>query len=489
MFAEIHIERGRIRAVLPCSVGTIIRTETDSYEYPGCHVLPGFVDSHAHIVGYGERLSMPSLHGATSLEEACQLLAAAVRTEKPWIQAMGWNHEQWSVPQLPSRADLDRVSDTVPIVAMRVDGHAMWVNSAALRAAGIEPSNHSGMLIDDEMRPIWSIQPTSTHDEVREQILAATTEWVRHGVTEIHDMDVAPHWLDAFRELAESGHLPVRVQSFVRGQHNEWSDEGLLPAGGELHRVAGVKLFSDGALGSRGALLRTPYTDLPDTRGIELLSVDEMITRMRDIVDAGWPAIAVHAIGDAAVRNVLDAYAVIRSMPGGEEMILRIEHAQHVAPEDVQRFTQLGVIACVQSSHCISDATMASKRLGSERLAWSYRWRSLRDAAVTFTGGSDAPIEPPSVLDGLRAFVHRVPYGHTASWYASECITTSEAVQAYTSDAHRASGMEYRRGKLEVGFDADLVVLSHDLVAEASLIPEEVVVRATFTAGRLRYAG
>ena len=489
MFAEIHIERGRIRAILPCTTGTIIRTETDSYEYPGCHVLPGFVDSHAHIVGYGERLSMPSLHEATSLEEAIDILVSALNPDRQWVQAMGWNHEQWSVPQLPSRADLDRVSHDVPIVAMRVDGHAMWVNSAALRAAGIDPVQHSGMLVDDEMRPIMAVQPRASHDEVREQILAATTEWVRHGVTEIHDMDVAPQWLDAFRELAESGHLPVRVQSFVRGQHNEWNDEGLLPAGGELHRIAGVKLFSDGALGSRGALLRTPYADQSDALGIELLAVDELVTRMRDIVDAGWPAIAVHAIGDAAVRNVLDAYAVVRSMPGGKDMILRIEHAQHVAPDDVQRCAELGIIACVQSSHCISDATMAVKRLGSDRLAWSYRWRSLLDAGVVITGGSDAPIEPPSVLDGLRAFVHRIPYGHATPWHAAECITTSEALRAYTSDAHRASGMEYRRGAIEVGFDADLVVLSHDLLDHASHIVDNVAIRATFTAGKLRYAG
>lgn len=489
MFAEIHIERGRIRAVLPCAVGTIVRTETDTYEFPDSHVLPGFVDSHAHIVGYGERLSMPSLHAATSLDEVRQRLAAALRADKPWLQAMGWNHEHWSTPQLPTREDLDHVSDSVPIVAMRVDGHAMWVNSAALRAAGIDPTHHSGMLIDDDMRPIWAVQPKPTRDELREQILAATTEWARQGVTEVHDMDVAPEWLESFRELAESGHLPVRVQSFVRGQHNEWMNEGLLPAGGELHRIAGVKLFSDGALGSRGALLRTPYSDQLDTRGIELLSVDEMITRMREIVEAGWPAIAVHAIGDAAVRNVLDAYTAVRSMPGGEDLILRIEHAQHVAQDDVHRFADLGIIACVQSSHCMSDASMAVKRLGDERLAWSYRWRSLLDAGVTITGGSDAPIEPPSVIEGLRAFVHRIPYGHTTPWCASECISASEAVRSYTRDAHRASGMEYRRGKLEVGYDADIVVVSHDLLDNASHIPDDVAIRATFTAGRLRYAG
>jgi predicted amidohydrolase YtcJ len=372
---------------------------------------------------------------------------------------------------------------------MRVDGHAMWVNSAALHAAGIEPSEHSGLLVDEEMQPVWKAMPVPSQDELRQQVLSATSEWVRHGVTEIHDMDVAPEWLDVFRELAESGHLPVRIQSFVRGQHREWAREGLLPAGGELHRLAGVKLFADGALGSRGAFLRTPYSDDPSNYGIELLSVPELIDRMTEIVDAGWPCIAVHAIGDAAVRNVLDAYSAIRALPGGSDMILRIEHSQHVAPEDVQRFAELKVLACVQSSHCLSDASMAEKRLGAERLSWSYRWRTLLSAGVTVTGGSDAPIESPSVVEGLRAFVDRVPIGHSAAWCGAERITAAEALDAYTSIAHCASGMEYRRGRIEVGYDADLVVVSHDIAADEHSIPNDVIVRATFTAGRLRYAG
>lgn len=489
MFAELHIERGRIRAVLPCATGTIIRTETDTYEYPGCHVLPGFVDSHAHVVGYGERLALLSLYDASSLQDCVARIADRVRMDDSWVRAMGWNHENWDVPNLPTREALDVCSPAVPVVAMRVDGHAMWVNTAALNAAGIDPTNHPGVLIDDAMQPVWDAMPASSIAEVRQQVLAATAEWVRHGVTEIHDMDVAPVWLEVFRELAESGQLPVRIQSFVRGQHREWIREGLLPAGGELHRIAGVKLFADGALGSRGALLRSPYTDDASTHGIELLSVPELTERMIEIVEAGWPCIAVHAIGDAAVRNVLDAYRVVRDHPSGSDMILRIEHAQHVAPEDVVRMAEMNIIACVQSSHCLSDASMAEKRLGSDRLSWSYRWRSLLSTGVTITGGSDAPIESPSVLEGLHAFVHRIPRGHDASWCSAERISCSEAVDAYTSVAHCASGMEYRRGRVEVGYDADLVIVSHDLCADEDGVPDGVVVRATLTAGRLRYAG
>ena len=488
MFAEIHIERGRIRAVLPCTIGTIVRTETDSYEFPGCHVSPGFVDSHAHVVGLGERLSAVSLHDAVSLEDCLSRITSSITDGTSWVRAMGWNQERWSSNQWPSRDDLDRCSSVIPIVAMRVDGHAMWVNTAALRAAGIEPTGRTGLLIDDAMRPVWSALPAFSREEVREQILRATNEWVQHGVTEIHDMDVAPEWLEPFRELAESGHLPVRIQSFVRGQDREWIEAGLLPAGGELHRIAGVKLFADGALGSRGAYLRSPYSDDTATHGIELLPVDVMTSRMREIVDAGWPCIAVHAIGDAAVRNVLDAYDVIRGLPDGRDAILRIEHAQHVHPDDVERFARLGVIACVQSTHCCSDAIMAEKRLGADRLPWSYRWKTLLDAGITMTGGSDAPIESSSVLDGLRAFVHRTPYGKPSSWMPAERITSQQAVDAYTSIAHHAAGMEYRRGALRVGFDADLVITSHDVCEHSDRIGDDIRIQATFTAGRLRYS-
>ncbi len=488
MFAEIHIERGRIRAVLPCLTGTIVRTETDSFEFPGCHVSPGFVDSHAHVVGLGERLAAVSLHDAPSLEDCLSRLSGSITSETTWLRAMGWNQERWSSRDWPSREDLDRCSSVIPIIAMRVDGHAMWVNTAALKAAGLDPTSQSGILIDDAMRPVWSAMPASSREEVREQILRATNVWVQHGVTEIHDMDVLPEWLECFRELAESGHLPVRIQSFVRGQDREWIEAGLLPAGGELHRIAGVKLFADGALGSRGAYLRSQYSDNVTTQGIELLSVDMLTSRMREIVDAGWSCIAVHAIGDAAVRNVLDAYDVVRGLPDGRDLILRIEHAQHVHPDDVDRCRRLGVIACVQSTHCCSDAMMAEVRLGAERLPWAYRWKTLIDAGITMTGGSDAPIESPSVIEGLRAFVHRTPYGMSSSWMPAERITSQQAVDAYTAIAHHAAGMEYRRGALHVGFDADLVVTSHDVCEYSDHIGNDISIQATFTAGRLRYS-
>jgi hypothetical protein len=338
------------------------------------------------------------------------------------------------------------------------------------------------------MEPVLAVIPEPDIDDLQRMILAATRLCAAHGITEIHDMDVAHSWLEAFRLLAENGTLPVRVQSFVRAQHDEWITLGQLPAGGEFHRLVGVKLFADGALGSRGALLRAPYHDDPSTSGLELLTVDQLVKACRAAIDAGWPCIAVHAIGDAAVRNVLDAYATVRSWSDGADMILRIEHAQHVAPDDVVRMADLRVFACVQPSHCMSDAVMAEHRLGADRLPWSYRWRSLIDAGITVTGGSDFPIEDPDVLFGLASFVHRTPPGMSAPWMPDERISIDEALAAYTINAHRAADVDYRRGRIDVGMDADVVIIDRDITACSAEELQQAHIMATFTAGRRRYS-
>ncbi len=488
MFAELHVERGRIRAILPCVTGTIIRTETDTFEFPGCSVYPGFVDNHAHILGLGEKLSFVSLHDAETESDCIHRLTMGSTNTHGWLRAMGWNQEQWNSRSWPTRGALDDVFPDTPVVAMRVDGHAAWVNSTALTLAGIDAADHSGVLVDAEMEPLLNVIPPHSADDIRAMILAATTYCSSMGITEIHDMDVAEVCLEPFRLLAEQGTLPVRVQSFVGAQHDEWQEIGLLPAGGEFHRLTGVKFYADGALGSRGAALRAPYADSPASKGFELLSIEQMVRKARAAVDAGWPAIAIHAIGDAAVRNVLDVYETVRAWDDGNDVILRIEHAQHVHPEDVQRMADLRVFACVQPSHCISDATMAERRLGPDRLTWAYRWRSLLDAGIQMGAGSDFPIESPSVLAGLKAFVSRTPGGMSDPWQGQERISMIEALRAYTSGAHATSGMEYRRGTLSIGYDADMVVVDRDV--ESCDLDELVDTRvmATFTAGKLRYS-
>lgn len=501
MFAELHIERGRIRSILPCPTGTIIRNETDTWTFPACHVLPGFVDAHCHLLGLGEKLESIALHHATSESHAIELLAAALSNsaEGGVVYAMGWNQESWPDAQWPSSNSLDALPGSPMVVASRVDGHALWVSSNVLRAARIDATTAdpeggrilrhpdgtpTGVLIDSAMDLVREILPSPSIEDLERRYLAAARYCAAHGITEVHDMDVAPEWLEPLRVLAERGALPLRVQAMVRGQHNEWYDAGLLPAGGELLRVAGVKLFADGALGSRGAFLSAPYHDEPTTCGLQVLTPGDIIARAEHILDAGWWVVCIHAIGDAAVSNVLDAYEHIRSMPGGSDIILRLEHAQHMQPSDVARCARLGVIASVQPTHCLSDAHMAEQRLGADRLAWSYRWRSLLDAGITVCGGSDFPIEEPNVIRGIDALCRRVPDGDSQPWQPQEIVGRDSAIDLMTRTPHIAADMQYRRGRIELGYDADLVILDRDVATCPDDQIAETVVMGTFVAGK-----
>lgn len=478
MFAEIHIERGRIRSVLPADNATTILTESQRFEFPDCYVYPGFVDNHLHLYGFGSKLNLPSLYSANSEDECVALLSASQSRRSDWIVAMGWNQELWSPHKYPSKESLDKAFPDTPVVASRVDGHAIWVNSCALLAAGLDPNLYSGVLVDDEMKPIYSAIPLPNAQDVEKCLLMAANDLSSRGITEVHDMDIDPIVLDPLRSLAESGVLPIRIQSFVRAQGNEWQKAGLLPAGGEFLRLAGIKMFADGALGSRGARLWQEYADDDSTRGTLLLDAETIAERCRVAINGGWTCIATHAIGDEAASVVLDAYGIVRSWDDAQETILRMEHAQIVSGADVQRMKALKVMACVQPLHYVSDVEMALQRLGPDRLVDAYRWRSLIDAGVIVGAGSDAPIEPPDIIAGIDAFVRRKP---------SERISPQEALIAYTHNAHVTSGMEYRRGSIKPGFDADLVILDTNILdCELDAISSARVV-STFTAGKQRY--
>ena len=476
---ELHFERGRIRAIVPTTDhAVVIRNETSSYEFPGATVLPGFVDNHLHLMGLGQRLMMPSLHAATSPSECVEILRRAHEQHSmQWLRSMGWNQELWSPASMPDSHWLDDAFPDVPVVASRVDGHAFWVNAEASRRAGVP---HRPVVVDTDMDPFWAAIPKPDAATITTYLETAAAYLSAFGITEIHDMDVAPHVVEVLRSLVESGRFPIRVQSFVSAQHDEWESAGLLPAAGEIQRTAGLKLFADGALGSRGAALLAPYTDDPSTSGLLLKTSTDIAAAARKAIDAGWWCLAVHAIGDAAVREVLDAYTIVRSWPDGQDLLLRIEHAQHMHASDVSRCAELGVFACVQPSHCTSDAAMAERRLGHDRLADAYRWRSLLDAGVRVAAGSDAPIESASVLAGLADFVQR-------PWQQQERLTMAEALEAYGRTAHASADVDYRRGTIALGFDADVVVLDRDPMTCPADELTQIRVLATFMAGQCRF--
>lgn len=478
---ELHVERGRIRAILPSDNGLTIRTEHQTFTYPKAVVYPGFVDAHVHLLGLGKRLTTPSLYDANSEDECVALLQQAPVPANGWLQAMGWNQENWDVPDLPTMQSITAAFPRIPVVCTRVDGHAMWLNAEALRMAGI--THPTGVLVDGEMDAVVHAIPSTSREEIEQQLVVASRAFARAGVTEVHDMDVAPATVGVTRELAESARLAVRVQSFVSAQNDEWVNAHMLPAGGERQRTVGVKMYADGALGSRGAALISNYEDTPH-RGSVLLTVEQMEHKVLQAVQAGWWSIAIHAIGDAAVRNVLDAYERVREHPDGSDVILRIEHAQHVNSADVHRFSKLNVIASVQPTHAESDAQMAKSRLGEQRLQDAYRWKSLLDSGAQICFGTDAPIESESVLRTIDVAIngYAIP---VQEHQTSECVSLEQAIDSVTSSAHASVGVDFRRGSLAIGMDADLVVFDRALPEAANGNPREVKVLATFTAGVL----
>ncbi|GAB1430614.1 amidohydrolase [Ignavibacteria bacterium] len=501
MQAIIRIERGRILSVEPYFGAVIIISETGTETYPNAWALPGLTDSHGHILGLGKSLRGLNLYDARSANECAARAAAYTFGNGNWITGMGWNQELWEQNIYPTAAILDAVLPAVPVYLSRADGHAAWVNSEALRLAGLTPATPdpdggtimreksgkpTGILIDNAMELVRKHIPPANAAEKQACIIAGLAECSRMGLTEVHDMDVSSDLFDFFRETAERGALSLRVQSFAKAQNNEWVTDGLLPAGGELFRICGLKFYADGALGSHGAALLDPYSDAQGNTGLLLMSESELFNKAKLGLEYDWH-IATHAIGDAANRMVLNVYEHLREQGyTPKDAILRIEHAQIVHPDDIDRFSRHDIKAAVQPIHCVSDARMAEHRLG-RRCEYAYPWRSLRNAGVGLAGGSDFPIESCSPLAGIDAFTRRIPFGESDAWFGAERITRQEAVLAYTIWAHEAAGQDYRRGFLLPKYDADITIMSENLLTYSEDNIPNIEILATYVAGTRKY--
>ncbi len=493
-------ERGRITSFIPGESGVTIITERDTHTYPNGWLYPGFTDTHAHIFGLGARLAGLALYDCKSAKECVEKTLSIKPTHGEWYVGMGWNQELWENIGFPDKTILDEYFPNNPVYLSRADGHTAWVNSAALEAAGItddisdpaggtivrtESGELSGILIDHAMDLVKIHIPKLSDEEIKQRIILATRQCAQWGLTEVHDMDVNPTYLPVFREMAESGTLPIRVISYVSAQNDEWDKENLLPAVGEFLQIAGIKFYVDGALGSRGAALLEPYSDSKETTGLFLIDRNTLYNKAKYGLESGWQ-ISTHAIGDAANRMVLEVYEELRKDFVKEDYILRIEHAQIVHPDDSSRFFMNGIFAAVQPIHCISDATMAEQRLG-ERCSYGYPYNNLLQKGTIIGGGSDFPIESGNPLLGIDAFVNRIPMNGESTWQGHERISRTEALYAYTCNAHILSGNEYRRGKIEIKHDADFTILDTNIMeCENSAIKESQVI-ATYTAGIRRY--
>ena len=503
---EVAITDGRMVALVPpADAAPWRRAAAEVVDLHGAHVFPGWTESHGHLVAYGAALEEVDLDGATSLDEvvARARQAAAKLPPGAWVLGRGWDQNLWADKSFPTNRSLSAAVPDHPVLLGRVDGHAVLANAAALAAAGVtrataEPpggrivrdaaGEPTGVFLDAAAELVNRAVPAPTAADIERRVRLAGRHLAAFGITQIDDADTLPPELAVLRAMHAAGTLPLRVYVMLNTNDDGFLD-GELAAGPRVSRdgmlaVRAVKLFADGALGSRGALLSAPYSDDRSTRGIEVTSEARMADVVGRAVRAGFQP-CIHAIGDAAVTRVLDVYE--RELGArGDVLRPRVEHAQTVRPEDVPRFAEEGAIASVQPIHCTADMPWAPARLGPTRIAWAYRWRSLLDAGARLCLGSDVPVASPDPRLGMWAAVtRRTPEGTPASgWNPAERLSPAEAMAGYTSWAAYAAFEEDWRGRIAPGFAADLTVLDRDPTVGDPAAFLHVKVLRTVVAGR-----
>ncbi len=476
---------------------------TQRIDAGGRTLLPGLIDAHGHVMGLGLALSQLDLTGTKSLAELQARLKAyaAANPDLPWITGRGWNQELWADKRFPTAIDLDAVVADRPVWLERVDGHASVGNSAAMKAAGVTAATRApaggriekgadgrptGLFVDAATALVDSKVPPPTAAQRDGALLKAQAMLLEHGLTAAADMGTSAEDWAAMRRLYGDGRLQVRVIGYAGGSD---SLRAIAPNGptGWLHRdrlrLGGIKLYADGALGSRGAWLKQPYADKPDTRGLALLTPAELRTQAGAASAKGFQ-LAVHAIGDAANDMVLDTFEQLGSARGDKRW--RVEHAQVVDPADLSRFARGKVIASMQPVHQTSDRLMAEARLGLRRLTGAYAWQTLDRSGARLALGSDFPVEHPNPFHGLAAGISRQGLDDQppGGWRPWERLTFAQALAGFTRDAAWAGFAEDRFGSLEPGKWADFILVDRDVSGATPHDLAQTQVQQTWIAGK-----
>ena len=480
---------------------------TETIDLAGATVIPGLVDAHAHIASLGETLETVRLYDTTSWEQVIARTKerAATTPKDGWIVGDGWDQNDWAGAKgFPVHDALSAAVPDHPAFLQRVDGHAAIANAKALAVAGITKDTKdppggkivrgkdgaaTGVLVDEAMQLVARHIPAPTHAQRKERILKAQAEILKSGLTGVHDAGVDGAGLAAFEELEREGKLQMRVYAMLDGADAELLEKRFAakPVVGDRLTVRSVKLYADGALGSRGAALLAPYSDDEDNRGLLIMDAAKIERITRDALAAGFQ-VNVHAIGDRGNREALDAFErALAATPAAKDARLRVEHAQVIAPEDIPRFAKLGVIASMQPTHATSDMPWAEARLGKERVKGAYAWRSLKKAGARLAFGSDFPVEGVSPIWGLHAAVTRQDRKNAPAggWQPQERLDAREALEGFTTGAAYAAFEEATRGTIEAGKFADLVVLSGDPLTVKPAELHTLRVRKTIVGGKV----
>ena len=503
----IYVTGGVIREVGAADALRAAHPNARVVDASSATILPGLTDAHGHLYGLGLSLDIVDLNGTTSYEEVIARVkaraASAARGE--WILGRGWDQNDWEVKQFPTSGPLDAAIPDHPVLLERVDGHATLANTAAMRAAGdlsamkdpdgghIErdaSGNPTGVFIDTAAALVERAQPPVSAAQRKARVLAAAQAIAATGLTEMHDAGIDPATIIAVKELIDEKRFPIRVYAMLGDNApllDEWFDNGpLMNYGGRL-TVRAVKLYADGALGSRGAALLAPYSDDPGNSGLMIAKPEHLEDVARRGRTAGFQ-INTHAIGDRGARNTIDAYA--RAGVGASDRY-RVEHLQVIALEDVPKLVRHGIIASMQPTHATSDMYWAEARVGPERIKGAYAWRTILNAGGRLALGSDFPVEAVNPFFGIYAGVTRQdqkgwPEG---GWRPAERLTLAETIRGFTLDAAYAAFEEGTRGTIEPGKLADFTIVEGDLYTMPAEELYKAKVRATVVGGEVVFDG
>ncbi len=475
----------------------------------GRTMLPGLIDAHGHVMGLGA-MKLQADVGTASVEEALLRVRqfAQAHPDSAWVTGRGWNQVIWNLGRFPTAKELDSAVSDRPVWLSRVDGHAGWANSVAMQRAGIDkntvdPSggrierdaegNPNGVFVDGAMDLITAKIPPPTARQYSAALDAALAEMASVGLTGVSDAGIGVDTYQLYRHYADQGRLTARIYAMIGGVGDDFdtiSKGGpLVGYGNDFLSVRSVKLYADGALGSRGAAMLAPYSDDPKNAGLLFDTPALLTAKIGKALSRGYQ-VGVHAIGDAANREVLDSFAAAYKQHGGEQLRNRIEHAQIVNVNDIPRFVPLKLIASMQPTHATSDMNMAEDRVGHDRMAGAYAWRTFLKQGTRVAGGSDFPVESANPFFGLHAAVTRQDHDGRPpdGWYPEQALTLTEALRAFTLDAAYAEHAEKTLGTLEAGKWADFILIDRDIFSgEPSKIWSTQVLE-TWVGGKRIYA-
>lgn len=472
----------------------------------GLTVLPGLIDAHAHVYGLGFLQNSLDITGVPSVDEAANRIRAYAE-EHPharWILGRGWNQVLWPVKEFPTAAHIDAVVSDRPVWLRRIDGHAAWANTAAMKLAGIDNDTPdpvggkilrddngqaTGVFIDLAMDLIERQLPKPEKSDYRQALKSAVDVLVAEGMTSVHDAGIDLMNAEVYISMADNDELDMRIYAMTGGAGEVLDAIGkpLRAYGNDRLEIAAVKLYADGALGSRGAAMIEPYSDDAENRGLAFWTQDELDRMVAKANDMGFQ-VGVHAIGDLGNRMVLDAFDTVQQ---GKPSPLRnrVEHAQIIALEDIPRFAELGVIASMQPTHATSDMNMAEDRVGPDRILGGYAWRRLLDSGAVIASGSDFPVELSNPFHGLYAAVTRQGRDGEPEdgWFADQVLTRGEALHSFTLAAAYSAHQENRVGSLEPGKWADFIIIDRDYFTIPASQIDDIIVLQTWVGGEKVY--